>query len=120
MYTELFSPQCLSVVPCPTTFHFSPEVEKIESAEANSPIVQQFEISDPVAKACWHKDGTRIYPKRAGACESQPSEPATPSRSCDLLTDEGFGCETFAAHLGVDIKGGAQCCTAQINTKRLS
>lgn len=110
MYTELF-PQFLSVVPCPTTYQLCPEVKKIESAEAHSPIVQQFEISDPIAKACWHKDGTQIYPKRAGPCESRPSSPAAPFPSCDWLADEGFGGETFGAQLGADVKGGAPCCT---------
>lgn len=113
MYTELF-PQFLSIVPCPTTYQFCPEVKKNESAEVRSPIVQQFEISDPIAKACWHKDGTQIYPKRAGTCESQPSSPAMHLKSCDLLTDEGFGCETFGAQLAVDIKGGAPCCTPTV------
>lgn len=113
MYTEPPPPhspfsRCLSVVPCPTTNQFYPE--KIESAEEHSPIVQQFEISDPIAKACWHKDGTLIYPKRAGTCELQPSSRAAPFKSCDLSNDEGFGCEAFGAQLRVDMKGGAPCC----------
>lgn len=99
-----------------STYPFCPEVEKIEPAEVHSPIVQQFEISDPIAKACWHKDGTQIYPKREGTCESQSSSPAMPFKSDELLTDEGFGCETFGAQLKVDMKGGAPYCTPTILT----
>ncbi|XP_019728433.1 obscurin-like [Hippocampus comes] len=40
-----------------------PDVARAKSAEERCPIVQQFEISDPVAKACWYKDGTPFYPK---------------------------------------------------------
>ncbi|TKS67636.1 Obscurin [Collichthys lucidus] len=48
----------------PATYLLGPDVEKTKSAEVHSPIVQQFEISDPIARACWYKDGTQIYPKR--------------------------------------------------------
>lgn len=37
-----------------------------------------------------------------------------PFKSCDLLTDEGFGCEAFGAQLAVDIKGGAPCCAPTV------
>ncbi|XP_072301437.1 obscurin isoform X2 [Eucyclogobius newberryi] len=36
------------------------KVEKTSPIAGPSSIVQQFEISDPVAKACWYKDGTPI------------------------------------------------------------
>ncbi|XP_062258668.1 obscurin-like protein 1 isoform X4 [Platichthys flesus] len=82
------------------------DVEKTTSAEECCPIVQQFEISDPIAKACWYKDGTQIYPKRAAGCESQSSSPALPLQSRDLSGDERVGCDTTAdddAQLNVDM-----------------
>uniref|UniRef100_A0A3Q2DUV1 Obscurin-like protein 1 n=1 Tax=Cyprinodon variegatus TaxID=28743 RepID=A0A3Q2DUV1_CYPVA len=54
----------------PPTYVLDPG-EKTRSTEEHYPIVQQFEISDPIAKACWYKDGTQIYPKtEAGQCHS--------------------------------------------------
>uniref|UniRef100_M3ZYD9 Obscurin-like protein 1 n=1 Tax=Xiphophorus maculatus TaxID=8083 RepID=M3ZYD9_XIPMA len=47
----------------PPTYVLDPD-EKTRPTEEQYPIVQQFEISDPIAKACWYKDGTQIYPKR--------------------------------------------------------
>lgn len=93
-------------MPSPT-YHLGPDVEKTKSAEVYSPIVQQFEISDPIAKACWYKDGTQIYPIREDDCESQSSSQALPLQSYDLSGDGRFGCETTDdAQLNVDMKGG--------------
>ncbi|GLD61489.1 obscurin-like protein 1 isoform X8, partial [Lates japonicus] len=93
----------------PPTYLLGPDVEKTKSAEEHCPIVQQFEISDPIAKACWYKDGTPIYPKREGDCESQSSSQALPLQSHDLSGDERFGCETSGdAQSNVDIKA-EQC-----------
>ncbi|XP_044072900.1 obscurin-like protein 1 isoform X9 [Siniperca chuatsi] len=89
----------------PPTHLLGPDVEKTESAEAHCPIVQQFEISDPIAKACWYKDGTQIYPKREADCESQSSSQALPLQPHDLSVDGRFGCETSGdAQLNVDMK----------------
>ncbi|KAM9347673.1 obscurin-like protein 1 [Symphorus nematophorus] len=93
------------------TFLLGPDVEKTKSAEVHSPIVQQFEISDPIAKACWYKDGTPIYPKRESDCESQSSSSsqALLLQSHDLSGDGRFGCETSGdAQLDVDMKA-EQC-----------
>ncbi|XP_044072899.1 obscurin-like protein 1 isoform X8 [Siniperca chuatsi] len=93
----------------PPTHLLGPDVEKTESAEAHCPIVQQFEISDPIAKACWYKDGTQIYPKREADCESQSSSQALPLQPHDLSVDGRFGCETSGdAQLNVDMKA-EQC-----------
>ncbi|XP_040003810.1 obscurin-like protein 1 isoform X9 [Xiphias gladius] len=93
----------------PTTYLLGPDDEKTKSAEEHCPIVQQFEISDPIAKACWYKDGTQIYPKREADCESQSSCQALPLKSDDLSGDETFGCGTSGdAHLNVDMKA-EQC-----------
>ncbi len=93
-------------MPSPT-YRLGPDVEKTKSAEVYSPIVQQFEISDPIAKACWYKDGTQIYPKREGDCKSLSSSRVLPLQSHDSTGDGGFGCETSAdAQLNVDMKGG--------------
>ncbi|XP_049449246.1 obscurin-like protein 1 isoform X4 [Epinephelus fuscoguttatus] len=93
----------------PPTYLLDPDVEKTESAEADCPIVQQFEISDPIAKACWYKDGTPIYPKWEADCESQSSSQAVPLQSYDLSDDGRFGCETSGdAQLNVDMKA-EQC-----------
>ncbi|XP_041663263.1 obscurin-like protein 1 isoform X12 [Cheilinus undulatus] len=89
-------------VPTPT-YLLDPDV--VKSAEAHCPIVQQFEISDPIAKACWYKDGTQIYPKREGDCVSQSSSQALPLQSYDLSGDGRFGCETSGeAQLGAEKK----------------
>ncbi|XP_027136610.1 obscurin-like protein 1 isoform X3 [Larimichthys crocea] len=93
----------------PPTYLLGPDVEKTKSAEVHSPIVQQFEISDPIARACWYKDGTQIYPKREGDCESQSSSQALPLQSHGLSGDGTFGCETSGdAQLNVDMKA-EQC-----------
>ncbi|XP_035029700.2 obscurin-like protein 1 isoform X12 [Hippoglossus stenolepis] len=92
-------------VPSPKS-QLGSDAEKTKSADECCPIVRQFEISDPVAKACWYKDGTQIYPKRAAGCESQSSSPALPPQSHDLSGDESLGCDTTAdaAQLNVDMK----------------
>ncbi|XP_067371935.1 obscurin isoform X3 [Channa argus] len=92
----------VSAVP-PPSYLLCPDVKKTKSAEVYCPIVQQFEISDPIAKACWYKDGTQIYPKRD--CESQNSSQALPLQSNDMSGDEQFGFETSGdAQLDVDMK----------------
>ncbi|XP_028446800.1 obscurin-like protein 1 isoform X7 [Perca flavescens] len=95
-------------VPAPT-YLLGPGVVKTESAEADCQIVQQFEISDPIAKACWYKDGTQIYPKREADCKSQSSSQTVPLQ-LDALSDDGrFGCETSGdEQLNVDMKA-EQC-----------
>lgn len=119
IYTEII-PHCLSVVPSPTYLP-GPDVEKTRSAEAHSPIVQQFEISDPIAKACWYKDGTQIYPKREGVCDSQSSSQSVPLQSHDLPGDGRFGGDTSGdAQLNVDIKGGVPHCTCTIKNQAFS
>ncbi|KAM3607072.1 uncharacterized protein V6R79_001471 [Siganus canaliculatus] len=86
----------------------SPDVKKTKSEESN-PIVQQFEISDPVAKACWYKDGTQIYPKKDDDHQTQSSRLALPLQSCDLSGDGKIGCETRGvSQLNVDLKA-EQC-----------
>ncbi|XP_047193063.1 obscurin-like protein 1 isoform X9 [Scophthalmus maximus] len=83
--------------------------EDTKSAEEYCPIVQQFEISDPIAKACWYKDGTQIYPKREADCESQSSSQALLLQSHNLSAGERFGCETPGnAQLNEDMKA-EQC-----------
>lgn len=100
-------------MPTPT-YLLGPDVEKTSSAEAHYPIVQQFEISDPVAKACWYKDGTQIYPKKESVCKSQSSSQAFPLQSIDtsdISGDEQFGFETSdGPQLDVNMKGGVRKC----------
>ena len=87
----------------------------------HSPIVQQFEISDPIAKACWYKDGTQIYPKRDGNCESQSSSQPLPFQSCDFTPYKGFGCTTLGdAQLNVDMTGGDLHCTHTFKNQAFS
>ncbi|XP_029692545.1 obscurin isoform X8 [Takifugu rubripes] len=74
-----------------------PDGEKTKSAKVQKAIVRQFEISDPIAKACWYKDGTQIYPKSKADCESQSSTQTLPIQALDLPPDGGFGCKTFGA-----------------------
>ncbi|XP_035810958.2 obscurin-like protein 1 isoform X12 [Amphiprion ocellaris] len=89
----------------PPTYRLDPDVEKAASAEAHCPIVQQFEISDPIAKACWYKDGTQIYPKMEADCDSQSSSRILPLQSQYLSGDERFDCETScASQLNEDMK----------------
>lgn len=105
MTLKLFT-QCLSVVSS-STYLLDPAGEKTKSAEVQKPIVRQFEISDPIAKACWYKDGTQIYPKSKTDCESQSSIQTLPLQSPDLPPDGGFGCKTFGAtQSNVVMKGG--------------
>ncbi|XP_069010915.1 obscurin isoform X2 [Embiotoca jacksoni] len=93
----------------PPTHLLDPDVEKANSAEAQCPIVQQFEISDPIAKACWYKDGTQIYPKRETDCESQGSSRILPLQSQHLSGEGRIGCETSGdAPLNEDTKA-EQC-----------
>lgn len=87
----------------PPTHLLGPEVEKTKSTEEHSLIVQQFEISDPIAKACWYKDGTQIYPKR----DPETSSQALPLQLKDMSDDEPLVFEASGeAQLNVDLKGG--------------
>ena len=100
----------------PPTYLLAPDVEKTESAEVDGQIVQQFEISDPIAKACWFKDGTQIYPKRDADCESQKDSQTVPLQLHDLSGGGRFGCEISAdAQFNVHMKGGVPhgTCTIQ-------
>lgn len=104
-------------MPAPTNL-LGPDVEETKSAVAHCPIVQQFEISDPIAKACWYKDGTQIYPKRESDCESQSSNQALPLQSNDMSGDEQFGFKTSGgALLNVNMKGGVPQCTYTIKNQ---
>ncbi|XP_021180744.2 obscurin-like protein 1 isoform X11 [Fundulus heteroclitus] len=82
----------------PSTYLPDPD-EKIKSSEEPYPIVQQFEISDPIAKACWYKDGTQIYPKREAGSEEHSQ--ILPLESQYLSDDGKFGCD---ASDGVQLK----------------
>ncbi|XP_056280837.1 obscurin isoform X3 [Pseudoliparis swirei] len=93
----------------PPAYLLGPDVEKSESSETDCQIVQQFEISDPIAKASWYKDGTQIYPKMEADCESQGSSQTVPLQSNDLPGDGRFGCETSGEEqLNADMKA-KQC-----------
>ncbi|XP_061648761.1 obscurin-like protein 1 isoform X8 [Phyllopteryx taeniolatus] len=85
---------------------YGQEVERAKSAEERIPIVQQFEISDPIAKACWYKDGTPIYPKMETLFEPESNiQVFPPPVTIDLSGVASFSCETSAdAKLNVDIK----------------
>ncbi|XP_061698489.1 obscurin-like protein 1 [Syngnathoides biaculeatus] len=89
---------------------YGPEVERAKYAEDRLPIVQQFEISNPIAKACWYKDGTPIYPKMETVFEPESYTKALPPPvTIDLSSVASFSCETSAdAQLNVDIKA-EQC-----------
>lgn len=110
----------MSIEP-PPTYLLGPEVEKTKSAEAQSPIVQQFEISDPIAKACWYKDGTQIYPKRKHDCESQSSSQTLSFQSHDFSPDGECGLDTLGVtQLNVVMKGGAPHCECTIKNQAFS
>ncbi|XP_032368891.1 obscurin-like protein 1 isoform X7 [Etheostoma spectabile] len=101
-------------VPAPT-YLLGPGVAKTESAEVDCQIVQQFEISDPIAKACWYKDGTQIYPKREADCESQSGSQTVPLQLHDLSDNGSFGCETSGdTQLNVDMKAEQRHCGDEI------
>ncbi|XP_032423837.1 obscurin-like protein 1 isoform X7 [Xiphophorus hellerii] len=74
----------------PPTYVLDPD-EKTRATEEQYPIVQQFEISDPIAKACWYKDGTQIYPKREPGTEEHSQILALVPQH--LSDDGGFGCD---------------------------
>lgn len=91
------------------TYVLDPDV-KTRSTEQHNAIVQQFEISDPVAKVCWYKDGTRIYPKR----ETGSKEPSQilPFESQPLSDDGMFGCvASDGVLIKEDMKGVVPRCT---------
>ncbi|KAJ3591873.1 hypothetical protein NHX12_007004 [Muraenolepis orangiensis] len=91
---ELFHSGWYSCETSDDTIQFTVDVkvEKTKPIEAHSPIVRQFEISDPVAKACWYKDGTQIYPQNDSQSETARQTVFVQS---DGLSCEGmFGCET--------------------------
>uniref|UniRef100_A0A8C4Z849 Obscurin like cytoskeletal adaptor 1b n=1 Tax=Gadus morhua TaxID=8049 RepID=A0A8C4Z849_GADMO len=82
-------------------------VEKTKPIEAQSPIVRQFEISDPVAKACWYKDGTQIYPQNNSQSETAKQTMFLPSDG--LFCEKKSGCERKAeVQFNVD-KKAYQC-----------
>lgn len=105
----------------PVTYLLGPDTERTDSVEAPHPIVQQFEISDPIAKACWYKDGTQIYPKSELDSESQSCRETLLLHSDGLSGDEGFGCGTTGGvDLNVDVKGGVPHCTCTIKNELFS
>lgn len=107
-------------MPAPT-YLFGPDVEKTMSGEAYCPIVQQFEISDPIAKACWYKDGTQIYPKKESERESQSSSQALRLQSNDMSGDEQFGFDTSGdPQLDVNMKGGVPKCKNLVTYVKIS
>ena len=107
----------------PPTYLTDPD-EKTNSAEANCPIVQQFEISDPIAKACWYKDGTQIFPKREADSISQSSSQTMPLQSQYGSGDSEFGCSTNCAsgdaQLNEDMKGVVLHCTCTFENQEFS
>lgn len=104
-----------------TTYLLDPDGEKTKSADAHRPIVRQFEISDPIAKACWYKDGTQIYPKSKTDCDLQSSIQALPLKSTDLPPDGGFATKIFGAvQSNVAMKGGDPCYTCTIKNSSIS
>ncbi|KAF7215032.1 transcript variant X2 [Nothobranchius furzeri] len=97
----------------PPTHKLEPD-EKNKSAEANCQIVQQFEISDPIAKACWYKDGTPIYPELEGdSIEQNQIVPLQP----EVLSGDGrFSCDALNdTPLPVDVKAGQCHCRHEID-----
>lgn len=89
--------------------------EKTRPTEEQYPIVQQFEISDPIAKACWYKDGTQIYPKREPGTEEHSQILALVPQH--LSDDGGFGCDASdGVPLREDVKGGV---SAHLRLKNL-
>lgn len=110
----------MSVAPPPANL-LCPDVEKSESAETEGQIVQQFEISDPIAKACWYKDGTQIYPKMEADCKSQGSSQTAPLQSHDWPGGGRFGCDSSGdTQLNAAIKGGVPHCTCTIKNQIFS
>ncbi|XP_038138825.1 obscurin-like protein 1 isoform X3 [Cyprinodon tularosa] len=90
----------------PPTYILDPG-EKTRSTEEHYPIVQQFEISDPIAKACWYKDGTQIYPKTEAGSEEHSQ--ILPLGSQHLSDNDRFGCDASdGVQLKEDMKAG-QC-----------
>nr|XP_057937508.1 obscurin-like protein 1 isoform X6 [Doryrhamphus excisus] len=84
---------------------YGPDVQRAESAEVPCPIVQQFEISDPIAKACWYKDGTPVYHKMETVFEPESNIQVFPSAvTFDASDDAGFSCERYGAPLNENIK----------------
>ncbi|KAK5614025.1 hypothetical protein CRENBAI_012253 [Crenichthys baileyi] len=81
------------------TYVVEPDEKTKSAAEEDYPIVQQFEISDPIAKACWYKDGTQIYPKREAGSEEHSQ--ILPLESQYLPGDDRFG---WDASDGVQLK----------------
>ncbi|XP_029559434.1 obscurin-like protein 1 isoform X1 [Salmo trutta] len=78
----------------PMTYLVAPEVEKNKSIEAGLSIVQQFEISDPIAQVCWHKDGTQIYPHSGLDRQSKGSIRTLFIQPDDMSCGGRFDCQT--------------------------
>lgn len=94
----------------PATYQLGADVEKTKSAEVHSQIVQQFEISNPIAKACWYTDGTQIYPKGEADFESQGCDQALRLQS-GVLSGDGRHETAGDAQLNTDMTGGVPHCT---------
>lgn len=105
------------VVPPPTCLLDSDK--KAISPEAHCQIVQQFEISDPIAKACWYKDGTPVYPKREA--DNREDSQVLPLQSAFLSDDGKFSCNTSNdAELHDNIKGVVIHCTCTFTSQKVS
>ncbi|XP_052377806.1 obscurin-like protein 1 isoform X5 [Oncorhynchus keta] len=78
----------------PMTYLVAPEVKKNKSIEAGLSIVQQFEISDPIAQVCWDKDGTQIYPHSGLDRQSKGSIRTLFIQPDDMSCGGRFDCQT--------------------------
>lgn len=95
------------IVEPPPTNQLDPDSDT-KSPETNCQIVQQFEISDPIAKACWYKDGTPIFPKREA--DNTEDSQISPLQSASLSGDGRFSCNTSNdADLHDNVKGVLNC-----------
>lgn len=104
----------------PPTYLLDPN-EKTKSDEASCPIVQQFEISDPIAKACWYKDGTQIFPKKEADSISLNSSQTVTLQSHYGSGDSKFGCSTSGdTQLNEDMKGVVLRCTCTFKNQEFS
>lgn len=93
-----------------STVTFLLKAEKTNSTEGPYSIVQQFEISDPVAKACWYKDGRPIYSQKEMYREPQTCPVQAHSSSANWMLGSGVSGQVVP---NVDKKGGDPRCSSK-------
>ncbi|XP_056321762.1 obscurin-like protein 1 isoform X16 [Danio aesculapii] len=90
----------------PVRFSVIPEGKRNKSIEVGSTIALQCELSDPVAKVSWYKDGVKLLPQSGLDFKSVGTKRELVVQSAEFYHSGVYSCKTRgdAVHFSVDVK----------------